>query len=110
ALFGVARDDNGNVMAGCGRCADGTLTFPTDRERLLTGRARTFTARGDIQDDSLSGGLYDALARGANADDQGGKTADGNRLPAGQRTGSRDKRPRLDNDDDTANQPLAVAS
>jgi plastocyanin len=110
ATFGVARDENGNVTAGCDRCADGILTFPTDRESLLSGRARTFTARGDIQDDSLSSGLYDALARGANADDQGGKTADGNRLPAGQRTGSRDKRPRQDNDDDAVNQPLAVAA
>jgi plastocyanin len=111
ATFGVARDEDGNVTAGCERCADGTLTFPTDHDRLTSGHARTLTARGDVQDHSLSGGLYDALARGADVDDQGGKTPDGNRLPAGQRTGSRDPRSHHDdNDDDSVNQPLVAVT
>jgi plastocyanin len=109
ASFGLTRDENGSITAGCERCSDGALTFPTDRYGLTSGKARTFTARGDVKEDSLSGGLFDALARGADADDQGGKTPDGNRLPAGQRTGSNDRRPSQDNDDGDATNPLARA-
>jgi plastocyanin len=104
ASFGIARDDNGSVTAGCEQCSDGVFTFPADRSGLLSGRTRTLTPRGDVQDDSLDGGIFDALTRGADVDGQGGKTPDGNRLPAGQRTGSRDSRPdRGDGDDDAAN-------
>jgi len=102
AVFGLARDENGNVTAGCDRCPSGVLTFPGDRSALSSGRSRTLTARGDVLEDDLGGSLYDALARGASADDQNSTTSSSERLPAGQRTGSRDRRPRQDNDDTIA--------
>jgi plastocyanin len=103
ATFGVARDDNGNLTAGCERCSDGALTFPNAKHGLATGWARTVSARGDVVTEKLDGGLYDALARGATADDAGSTTPDGNRAPAGQRTGSRDSRRNVNDNDDTPN-------
>ncbi len=108
--FGVARDDNGTLTAGCDRCPAGALTFPSPKNELTTGFARTLTARGDVLTDKLSGGLYDALARGAAADDAGSKTADGNRAPAGQRTGSRDSRRNVNDNDDTPNGTAPVVA
>lgn len=99
-LFGVGRDDNGNVTVACGTCPAGTVAFPTDGATLGSGRARTLTARGDIDDASVRGSLYDALARGESAGDGDGTTPSTARRPAGQRTGSRDDRRRNDNDDD----------
>jgi plastocyanin len=114
--FGVGRDENGNVTVACARCGSGTLSFPASQGDLGSGDARTLTARGDILDFGLHGSVYDALAEGAGADeDGGGKTANGNRLPAGQRTGSRDDRRTSPEDDDPGQnsagpQPTATPS
>ena len=105
-LFGVGRDENGNLTVACGACPSDALSFPTDGSTPGSGRARTLTARGDLVDERVRGTLYDALARGAAADEDDGDTPSTARLPAGQRTGSRDdRRPRDDDDDDAANQP-----
>jgi len=100
ANFGVGRDENGNVTVACSACANGILTFPGDGESIGSGRSRTLTARGDIFDDRFRGSVYDALADGASAGEDGGSTPSGNRLPAGQRTGSRDDRKPAEQDDD----------
>jgi plastocyanin len=92
ATFGVGRDENGNVTVACLSCGRDSLTFPTSGLDLGSGQARTLTARGDVLDRGLHGSVYDALAEGAAAEDGGGKTRAGHRLPPGQRTGSRDDR------------------
>ena len=97
--FGVGRDENGNVTVACQSCPNGVLTFPGDRLGLSSGQARTATARGEVVDRALGGSIYDALAEGA-SDDDGGITPSGNRLPPGQRTGSRDERRAADQQDD----------
>lgn len=109
ASFGAARDDDGNLTVGCERCPDGALTFPSPRHGLATGWSRTLSARGDLVTERLGGGLFDALARGSAADDPGSATPDGKRLPPGQRTGSRDRRPNLNDNDDPPTAPLIVA-
>jgi plastocyanin len=102
STFGVARDENDNFTVGCDRCPDGIVTFPGTKNPLSSGEAVTLTARGDVISDKLGGNLFNALASGATADSDGSKTADGKRLPAGQRTGSSDSR-RESPEDDVAN-------
>jgi len=103
AIFGYGRDENGSVTVACERCPNGALTFPGDRDPLTSGIARTLTARGDLIDRGLGGSIYDALAAGATAGEDGGDTPAGNRLPAGQRTGSRDARHTHDEKDQPSN-------
>jgi plastocyanin len=105
AVFGVGRDENGNVTVACSSCRDGLVSFPGDGSGLGSGRARTLTARGDIFESRIRGGIYDALADGANAGEDGTSKPAGNLLPAGQRTGSRDDRTSDDDDDDTPSGP-----
>lgn len=104
ASFGVARDANGNVTVACTTCPGGTVTFPTGRSDLTSGQATTLTPSGDLIDWSFSGSVYDALAEGAGVEDDGGDTPAGNRLPPGQRTGSRDDRRDEDDEDDDPGQ------
>jgi plastocyanin len=108
ATFGVGRDENGNVTVACLSCEGSGLTFPTSDHDLGSGQARTLTAGGDILNRAFHGSVYDALAEGAAADEAGGKTASGNRLPPGQRTGSRDDR-RTSQEDDRAGQNDATS-
>lgn len=103
ATFGVGRDENGNVTAACLSCGRGSIAFPGSSLDLGSGQARTLTARGDVLDRGFHGSVYDALAEGAAVEDDGGKAAPGNRLPVGQRTGSRDDR-RTTQEDDRAGQ------
>ena len=109
-LFGVGRDENGNLTVACGTCPSDNLSFPTDGNGLGSGRARTLTARGDVVEYRVNGTLYDALAEGSDAGDDDSDTPSTARLPAGQRTGSRDDRRNQDDDDDDtqANQPAQV--
>lgn len=110
ASFGVGRDENGHVTVACERCPTGTLSFPAAGQWLTSGRARTLTARGEVVEASLGGSIYDALASGASADDDGSTTPSTARLPEGQRTGSRDDRRRIDNDDDALSSSAATAT
>src|SRR5215207_9747527 len=79
ATFGVGRDENGNVTAACASCSNGVLTFPGDGDRLSSNQARTVTGRGAVVDDGFRGSVYDALAEGASAEEDGGNTPSGNR-------------------------------
>jgi plastocyanin len=110
ASFGVGRDENGNVTVACVSCGRGAVTFPGDRSGLSSGQAATVTARGDLIDWSFVGSVYDALAEGADAEEDGGKTPSGNRLPPGQRTGSRDDRRHDEVDDDPGQNTANVAA
>jgi plastocyanin len=110
ASFGMGRDENGNVTVACTSCARGAFTFPTDWSDLSSGHAATLTGRGDLVDWSFSGSVYDALAEGADADEDGGDTPSGQRLPSGQRTGSRDDRRTKQEDDDPGQNDARLAT
>jgi plastocyanin len=110
ASFGMGRDENGNVTVACTNCGRGTLTFPTDGSVLSSGQAASLTGRGDLVDWSFGGSVYDALAEGADADEDGGDTPSGQRLPPGQRTGSRDDRRTQQEDDDPGQNDARVAT
>jgi plastocyanin len=110
ASFGVGRDENGNVTVACTSCGRGTVTFPTERSGLTSGHAATLTGRGDVIDWSFGGSVYDALAEGAAADEDGGDTPSGQRLPPGQRTGSRDDRRTRQEDDDPGQNDAGIAT
>jgi plastocyanin len=103
ATFGVARDENDNFTVACERCPGGVVAFSGANGPLSSGWVETLTARGDVVSERFSGNLFDALAAGAAAGNDGSTTADGNRLPAGQRTGSNDRRPGPPDDDDAKN-------
>lgn len=100
ATFGVARDEADNLTLACDRCQMGTVTFPGASQSVGSGRAVTLTARGEVVSEKLDGNLYSALAAGGGIGNDGGTTAEGNRLPAGQRTGSNDRRPLSSDKDD----------
>jgi len=85
ALFGLGRDERGNLTAACGSCPAHGVEFPTPSRWLASGLARTLTERGDLIDFPIEGTLWDALAACCETD------SSKLQVPPGQQTGSRAK-------------------